>query len=58
MARKKKEVPLTEEQVAKNYKAGVYGTGLEAKQNVRRLGFNLKQIERLSNQIDFNNVKC
>ena len=53
MARKKKETPATIEQIALNYKNGVYGTGVEAKQNIRRLGYNLKQIERLSVTVNF-----
>lgn len=51
MARKKKEKPVTIEDIAKKYKNGDYGTGLEAKQNLIRLGYNYRQIVRLSKYI-------
>ena len=37
--------------IAVNYKNGVYGIGLEAKQNIKRMGYNLKLIERIANQL-------
>ena len=39
--------------VAINYKNGVYGIGLEAKQNIKRMGYNLKLIERIANQLQY-----